>query len=117
MAGLLPLGAGPELGDLLPRGVPPMMLVGTGCWQEASASCRVDLTMALLMCPRDKIPASPKGMGPGGWGSVTTCISSTSLEACQRPGLRLWRKKCQKTCGRILKPLQLLLAAFSERRL
>ena len=117
MAGLLPLGVGPELGDLLPRGVPPTMLVGAGYWQDASASCRVDLTMALLMCPRDKIPASPEGMGPGGWGSVTTCITSTSLEACQSPGLHLWRNECQKTFGRMLKPLQLLLAAFSERRL
>lgn len=115
MAGLLPPGAGPELGDLLPRGVPPAMLVGAGCWQEASAPCRVDLTLALLTCPQDKIPASPEGMGPGGWGSVTTCITSALLEARQSPGLLLWRKEYQKMCGRILKPLQSLLVAFSER--
>lgn len=57
------------------------MLVGAGCWQEGFAPCHVDLTMALLMCPQDKIPASPEGTGLGRWGPVTTSITCALLEA------------------------------------
>ena len=58
------------------------MLVGAGRWQEGSALCHVDLTTALLMCPQDKIPASPEGTGPGQWGPVTTSVTCALLEAC-----------------------------------